>query len=133
MSSELRTAAVFNETLSAPARKIRFMSSSELIPPPTVKESLFLRLPLLRPLPSFSALQLRRKYRGIRAHQRLVIIKSCQFNRITCVSKLNKLNPFTTRPSFTSRQGIIRFVNSYTLTFQSSFCREYYVNSCVKL
>ena len=107
----LTTAAVFKETLSAPANNKARMSSIVRIPPPTVKgmkTSLATRS-------TTSSIVLRPSFVAVISKKTSSSAPSCEYffakeTGSPAYFRLLKLTPLTVWPSLTSRQGMMRFV-----------------------
>ena len=111
-SSGLSRAADEIETLSAPASKSFATSSTDLTPPPTVRGMNTLRAVLLT-----NSVTVDRPC--LLAFMSKKVISSAPSRKYLCANstgspasmRLTKLTPLTTRPSATSRQGMILVVS----------------------
>ena len=102
------TAAELTETLSAPARRIAVKSSTVRIPPPTVKGMNTLSATAR----TISTIILRASLEAVISSSTNSSAPSLSYSLAHSTGspasrRLTKLVPFTTRPSLTSRQGII--------------------------
>src|SRR5438094_3934349 len=112
-SSGRRTAALFMATLSAPARRIAAASSTESIPPPTQKgiES------AAATRAARSTVVRRRSAEAVMSRKTSSSAPSWSYRAASPTGSpasrrsTNRV-PFTTRPSFTSRQGMIRLAST---------------------
>ena len=108
------TAAVLMETLSAPALSKLLMSDKSLTPPPTVrgiKTFSAVRLTTSKIIFLFSALAVISKNTSSSASSSSYLLETLTGSPASLSSK--NFTPFTTRPSLTSRQGIILLVSIF--------------------
>ena len=54
----------------------------------------------------------------------LRVISLCNLHRVARIAQVNKVNPLTTRPAWTSRHGIILLVSIYFAAFIASLQSE---------
>ena len=106
------TAAVFMETLSAPALKSSFISSRVLMPPPTVRgidtsAAVFSTTSIMVFLSSWDAVMSRKTSSSAPCSSYALAHSTGSPASLSWT----KLMPFTTRPSFTSRHGMMRLVS----------------------
>ena len=115
------------EILSAPSRKIALKSSTVRIPPPTVNgintfSATFLTISIMIFLASDDAVISKNTSSSAPALSYAAAISTGSPASI----RLTKLTPFTTRPAFTSKHGIILFVcianSSYSETKFFKIC-----------
>src|SRR5690606_15444979 len=106
------TAAVLSETLSAPASSRRRTSSAVRTPPPTVsgmKQASAVRATTSRMVPRFSEEAVMSRKHSSSAPAASYTL-ACSTGSPASTRSTN-CTPLTTRPSFTSRQGMMRLVS----------------------
>src|SRR5580704_5182964 len=116
--ARLLTAAVLIETLSAPEASSTRMSSMVRTPPPTVsgmKQASAVRCTTSSMMPRFSWLAVMSRKVSSSAPASSKAMAAATGSPAS--RRLTKLTPLTTRPSFTSRQGMTRTLNIALLRF----------------